>query len=141
MQGFPCRHAMAMIKKENKWVYDFVNICYKSSTQMMCYMNSIHSMETHHMVTVDDRMGRVIGGEALDDEFNCCILIPINPRKRGRPQYNRRESQTQGVRSKTCSKCGEPGHYKNTCRNPRADFDDDDEGDLVAFEDLLGGNS
>ena len=52
-----------------------------------------------------------------------------------------RESQKQGVRSKRCSKCGEPGHYKYTCRNPRAAFDADYEGDVVAVKDLLGGNS
>jgi len=40
---------------------------------------------------------------------------------------------------KRCSKCHETGHYKNTCRNPRADFDTDYEGNVVAVEDLLGG--
>jgi len=38
-------------------------------------------MKTHDMVMVDDRTGRAIGGEALDDEFNYRILPPINPRK------------------------------------------------------------
>ena len=41
---------------------------------------------------------------------------------------------------KRCSKCGDIGHYKNTCRNPRVDFDADYVGDVVAVEDLLGGN-
>jgi len=62
-------------------VYDLVNVCYKSSTHTMCYMNSVHPMETHDMATVDDRTGRVVGGKALDDEFNRRILPPINPRK------------------------------------------------------------
>jgi len=131
---------MAVIKMEKKWVYDFVNVCYKSSTQTTCYMNSVHPMETHDVATVDERTGRVIGGEVLDDEFNHRILPPINPRKRGRPESKRRESQTQGARLKRCSKCGEPGHYTNSYRNPRADFDDDDEGYVVPFEELLGGN-
>ena len=117
LQGCPCRHAMAVIKKEKKWVYDFVNECYKCDTQKMCYMNSVHPMETHDIATVDDTTGHVIGGEALDDEFNRCILPPMNPRKRGWPESKRRESQTQGVRLKRCSKYGEPGHYKNSCRN------------------------
>ena len=52
----------------------------------------------------------------------------------------RRESHTQGVRLKRCSRCGELGHYKNTCKDPRADFDADCKGDVVAIEDLLGGN-
>uniref|UniRef100_A0A7C8YUM5 CCHC-type domain-containing protein n=1 Tax=Opuntia streptacantha TaxID=393608 RepID=A0A7C8YUM5_OPUST len=131
---------MAVIRKEKKWVYDFVNVCYKSSTQRLCYMNTVHLMETHDMATVDDTTGRVTGGEGLDDDFNRRILPPINPRKRGRPKSTRRESQTQGVRTNRCSKCHEPGHKRNTCRNPRADFDADYEGDLVSVEDLLGGN-
>ena len=140
MQGFPCRHGMAVIRKEKKWVYDFVNVCYKAPTHKMCYINRVHPMETHDMATVDDRTGRVIGGEVLDDEFNRRILPPINPRKRGRPKSTRTESQTQGVRLKRCSKCGEHGHYKNTCRNTWADFDANDKGDVVLVEDLLGGN-
>jgi len=104
-------------------------------------MNNVHLMEIHDMATVDDLTGHIIHGDALDDEFNHCILPPINPRKRGRPQFNRWESQAQGVRLKTCSKCGEAGHYKNTCRNPRANFDADYEDDLIAVEDLLLRNS
>ena len=103
-------------------------------------MNIVHPMETHDMATVDDRTGCVVGGKALDDEYNCHILPPTNPRKRGRPKSTRRESQTQGVQLRRCSKCRELGHYKNSCRNPRADFDADYEGDVVAVEDLLGGN-
>ena len=140
IKGFPCRHGMAVIRKEKKWVYDYVNVCYKFGTQRLCYMNTAHPMETHDMATVDDRTGRVTGSEGLDDNFNRRILPPINPRKRGRPKSTRRESQTQGVCTNRCSKCHEAGHKRNTCRNPRADFDADYEGDLVLVEDLLGGN-
>jgi len=91
------------------------------------------------MGRVNDSLAHVMGGEALEDDFNRRILPPINPRKRGRPPFTRRESQTQGVKSKSCSKCGEIGHYMNTCWNPRANFDADYEGDVVVVEDLLGG--
>jgi len=40
-------------------------------------------MERHNMAMVDDRKGCVIGGDALDDEFNRRILPPINPQKQG----------------------------------------------------------
>jgi len=63
-------------------VYNFVNVCYKSSKLRMCYMNTMHPMKTHDMATVVDRIGRVSGGEGLDDDFNRRILLPINPRKR-----------------------------------------------------------
>ena len=87
---------MAVIRSEKKWVYDFVNVCYKSVTQTLCFMTTIHPMETHDMATMDDRTEHVVGGEALDDEYNRRILPPTNPRTRGRPKSTRRESQTQG---------------------------------------------
>ena len=81
IQGFSYRYAMAVIKKEKKWGYHFVNVCYKTSTQRICYMNSVHPMKRHDMATVDDRTECVIGSDALDHEFNRCISPPINPPK------------------------------------------------------------
>jgi len=46
-----------------------------------CYINNIHLIKTHDMATVDDRMGPMIEGDALDDEFNHGILPLINPLK------------------------------------------------------------
>ena len=94
-------------------------------------------METHDSATVDDVTGLVVGGEALDDGYNRRILPSINPRPQGRPRQRRIESQTQGVQIRRCSKCGESGHYRSMCRNPRADFNADDRGVLVAVEDLF----
>jgi len=100
-------------------------------------MNNIHLMETHDLATVDNATGLVVGGEALDDGYNRRILPPINPRPQGRPRQRRIESQTQGVQMRRCSKCGEGGHYRSTCRNPRADFNADDRGVLITVEDLF----
>ena len=131
---------MAVVKKEKKWVYDYMNLIYKAGAQRTCYMNTIHPIETHDIGSVDDRTGCVVGGEAVDEDFNWHILPPKNPRKRGRPPSTRKESQSQGKHVKRFSKCGDVGHYKNTYRNPRAKFDADSEGDVVAVEDLLGRN-
>ena len=46
----------------------------------------------------------------------------------------------QGLKARRCSKCGETGHYKNTCRNPWANFDADYPDDVVNAEELLVGN-
>jgi len=116
---------MAVIKKEKKWVYDYVSLRYKAQAQRTCYMNTTHPMETHDIGFVDDYMGCVVEGDVVDDNFNRRFLPPKNLRKRGRPQSTRRESQSQGKKVKRCSKCGEVGHYKNTCQNPRADLDAD----------------
>jgi len=109
---------MAIIRREKKWVYDYVSVCYKGLMQATCYMSIVYRMETHDMASVDDRTGRVAGGDFLDDDYNQCILPPLNPRKRGRPQSKRRELQMQGIRTKRCSKYCEVGHYKNICRSP-----------------------
>ena len=43
-------------------------------------------------------------------------------------------------RSVGSHKCGEVGHTRRTCRNPRADFDASYEGDIVEVEALLDGS-
>ena len=77
---------MVVKRYDKKWVYDYVSVCYKGPTQATCYINIIHLMETHEMMSVDDRTDRVVGGEFRDDDYIRCILPPLNPRKRGRPQ-------------------------------------------------------
>ncbi|KAJ8435759.1 LOW QUALITY PROTEIN: hypothetical protein Cgig2_003181 [Carnegiea gigantea] len=121
-------------------VYDYVSDCYKAATQNMIYMNNIHPMETHDSTTVDNAVGMVVGGEALDDGYNRRILPLINPRPQGISRKRRIESQRQGVQARRCSKCGEVGHYRNTCRNPRADFNADETNVVVPVEDLFEGN-
>ena len=106
----------------------------------MIYLNVIHPMETHDSGVVDDNTGLVVGGDELDEDFNMRILPPKNSQPPGRPKKRRIESQTHGLKARRCSKCGESGHYKNTCRNPRADFDADYPGDVVSAEELLSGN-
>jgi len=118
--GLPCEHAMAVIEKEKLWVYDYVNPCYKAPTQRTIYLNVVHPMETHDAGTVDDNTRAIVGGEELDEDFNRRISPPKNQRPLGKTQRRRIESQTQRVRPRTCSKCHELGHYKNTCRSPRS---------------------
>ena len=138
--GLPCVHAMAVIEREKLYVYDYVNPCYKALPQRTIYMNAVHPMETHDTRVVDGGTGLVVGGDDLDEDFNRRILPPKNPRGAGRPKKRRVESQTQGLKPRRCSKCGDLGHYKNTCRNLRADVDADHPGDVVAVEDVFRGN-
>lgn len=92
------------------------------------------------MGTVDAKTGQLVGGDELDDDYNHCILPLTNGRQLGRPPLKRKESQTQGTRFRRCSKCGKVGHTRRTCRNPRADFDANYEGDIMEVEDLLDGS-
>ena len=86
------------------------------------YPNVAHLMETHDSAHLNDGTGQVVVGEELDDGYNRRILPPINPRPSGRPRVRRIESQWPGMKLRKCSKCGEEGHYRNTCTNPHADL-------------------
>jgi len=132
---------MTAIEREKLRVYDYVSDCYKHSAQAIVYMNAIHPLETHDSAHVDDGTDQVVGGEELDDEHNKRILPPINPCPSGRPRVKRIESQRQGVKLRRCSNSAEEGHYRNTCRNPYADFHSGYEGAVVHMEDLLGGEA
>ena len=111
-------HAMAVIEWEKLLVYNFVYPCYKAATQKVIYFNAIHPMKTHNSGVVDDNTGLVVGGDELDEDFNRQMLLPKNSQPLERPKKRRIESQTQGLKARRCSKCGESSHYKNTCRNP-----------------------
>ncbi|KAJ8423694.1 hypothetical protein Cgig2_003378 [Carnegiea gigantea] len=87
----------------------------------------VHPMETHDMGTVDGKTGRVVGGDDLDDDYDRCILPPPI-------------GDSQGTRSRRYSKCGEVGHTRRTCHNPRADFGASYESNVVEVEDLLDGS-
>ncbi|KAJ8424261.1 hypothetical protein Cgig2_019206 [Carnegiea gigantea] len=84
---------MAVIDKQKLWLYDYVSDCCKGGSQSTIYMNSIHPMEMHDSATVDNDTGVVIGGEALDDEYNRGILLPLNPRQQGRPRKSSGSAQ------------------------------------------------
>ncbi|KAJ8423409.1 hypothetical protein Cgig2_020946 [Carnegiea gigantea] len=128
---------LVVITKANLWVYDYVHPIYKTTTQQIMYNQLVHLIETHNIGTVDGKTGQVVGGDDLDDNYDCCILPPNNGRQPSRPPSKRKESQTQGKRSQRCSKCGEVGCTSCTCHNPCADFDASYEGDVVQLEDLL----
>ena len=81
----------------------------------------------------------MVGGDDIDDDYDHCILPPTNGRQPGSPLSKRKESQTQGTKSRRCSKCGEVGHIRRTYHNPRVDFDASYEGDVMHVEDLLDG--
>jgi len=131
LQGLPCAHAMAVIEREKLRVYDYGSDCYKRSAQAIVYLYVIHPLETHDSPNVNDGTSQVVGGEELDNGSIRRILPPINPRQSGRPCVRKSESQRQGVKLRRCSKCREEGHYGNTCRNPRADFDAGYKADIV----------
>ena len=79
-RGIPCCHALAVIAKANLWVYDYMYPIYKIVTQQLIYIQLVHPMEPHDMGTVDGKTGWVVGGDELDNKYDCCILLPNNGR-------------------------------------------------------------
>ncbi|KAJ8435829.1 hypothetical protein Cgig2_009106 [Carnegiea gigantea] len=73
MRGLPCCHALAVIAKANLCVYDYIHPNYKTATQEVIYNQLVHPMETHEMGIVDRKIGLVVGGEELDEDYNPCI--------------------------------------------------------------------
>ncbi|KAJ8448843.1 LOW QUALITY PROTEIN: hypothetical protein Cgig2_011464 [Carnegiea gigantea] len=105
---------------------------------MECYSLMLSEYSTRH--GNNGKTGRVVGGDGIDDDYDRCILPPTNGRQPGRPPSKRKESQTQGTKSRRCSKCGEVGHTRCTYRNSRADFDANYKSDVVQVEDLSDGS-
>ncbi|KAJ8444538.1 hypothetical protein Cgig2_000817 [Carnegiea gigantea] len=81
--------------KANIWVYDYIHPIYKTATHQFIYDQLVHPIEAYNMRKVNDRIGLMVGGEELDEDYNRCILPPINGRHPGRPSSKHRESQTQ----------------------------------------------
>ncbi|XP_028805899.1 uncharacterized protein LOC114760781 [Neltuma alba] len=111
MSGIPCPHACAAIKLVHRSVYDYVDDCYKLSTQEKIYANSMRPIATHDCPQPD----APIVSHMLTQTF----LHPlITKRPPGRPRINRIESQFQNKRVYHCGRCKEPGHTAKTCKNP-----------------------
>ncbi|KAJ8420745.1 hypothetical protein Cgig2_019813 [Carnegiea gigantea] len=125
--------SVASDAKTHLWAHDYVNLIYMGVTQQLIYNQLVHPMETHNMGKVDRKTGRVVGGEEFDDEYDRCRLPSNNGRQPSKPPSKRRESQTQGNKSRRCSRSDEVGHMRRTCCNPYADFDASYKGDLRQY--------
>lgn len=116
MSGLPCDHACAVARKMMQGAYEYVEPCYKLSTQELIYPGSFHSLPMHNMPKLD------IDGIVRDDEDDS--YPPLEPRKvkcpLGRSQQRHTESKFRQKRSIHCSRCNGIGHNRATCTNPLA---------------------
>ena len=88
MTGLPCCHALVVIDKANLWVYNFVHPMYKANTQRCIDNQLINLMETHDVVTINDRTDRIVGGKS----WMTCISIASYPRVMDSNLDDRRQS-------------------------------------------------
>ncbi|KAL4348850.1 hypothetical protein GQ457_17G019440 [Hibiscus cannabinus] len=113
LTGIPCVHAIAVIIMRGERPEGFVNNCYKTETQLQIYSNLVKSLRG------PKQWPRHVTNEP--------ILPPVIRRPVGRPQKNRRKEADEiltstgrmskkGVVRMTCSKCGNSGHNKRSCK-------------------------
>ncbi|KAL4335956.1 hypothetical protein GQ457_07G018510 [Hibiscus cannabinus] len=113
LTGIPCVHATAVIIMRGERPEGFVNNCYKTETQLQIYSNLVKPLRG------PKQWPRHVTNEP--------ILPPVIRRPVGRPQRNRRKEADEiltstgrmpkkGVVRMTCSKCGNSGHNKRSCK-------------------------
>ncbi|XP_028754382.1 uncharacterized protein LOC114713878 [Neltuma alba] len=111
MSGIPCAHACAAIKLAHGNVYDYVEECYKITSQQKIYNRSMIPVVTIDMPDINDyRMENILGQTFLQP--------PRTSRPPGRPRIKRRESQFQNKKTYYCGTCHEAGRTRRTCKNP-----------------------
>ncbi|XP_028784192.1 uncharacterized protein LOC114740238 [Neltuma alba] len=111
MTGILCPHACATIKVVHANVYDFMEDCYKITSQEKIYGNTMIPVVTIDKPNPNDYMLENITNQVL-------LYPPTTSRPSGRPRIRRRESQFQNRKIYHCGRSHEARHSKRTCRNP-----------------------
>ncbi|XP_059598679.1 uncharacterized protein LOC132255063 [Vitis vinifera] len=114
MSGLPCPHVCAMIRTLRHDVYDYIDPCFKVSTQQLIYSGQFQPLPTHNMPKVCE------AGTLQDGQGNVfpSLQPPQVRRPPGRPRQRRIESQFSHKRAIHCSRCNGIGHNRSKCNNP-----------------------
>ncbi|RVW67089.1 hypothetical protein CK203_063191 [Vitis vinifera] len=101
MSGLPCPHVCAVIRTLRHDVYDYIDPCFKVSTQQLIYSGQFQPLPTHNMPKVCE------AGTLQDGEGNVfpSLQPPQVRRPPGRPRQRRIESQFSHKRAIHCSRC------------------------------------
>ncbi|XP_010661450.1 uncharacterized protein LOC104881823 [Vitis vinifera] len=114
MSGLPCPHVCAVIRTLRHDVYDYIDPCFKVSTQQLIYSGQFQPLPTHNMPKVCE------AGTLQDGQGNVfpSLQPPQVRRPPGRPRQKRIESQFSHKRAIHCSRCNGIGHNRSKCNNP-----------------------
>ncbi|RVW49070.1 hypothetical protein CK203_111715 [Vitis vinifera] len=101
MSGLPCPHVCAVIRTLRHDVYDYIDPCFKVSTQHLIYSGQFQPLPTHNMPKVCE------AGTLQDGQGNVfpSLQPPQVRRPPGRPRQRRIESQFSHKRAIHCSRC------------------------------------
>ena len=102
--GIPCPHVCVAIKHFHGNVYEYVNECYKVTSQQRIYRSSMIPVVTIDMPDLNN----------IDVSLHPLLKPPITSRPSGRPKIKRRESQFQDKKIYHCVRCHEVGHTRRT---------------------------
>ena len=102
--GIPCPHACLAIKHFHGNVYDYVDECFKVTTQQRIYDEGMIPVVTNDMPDLNSYM-------LLEEVTSLQLLYPPKTsRASGQPKSKRRESQFQDKKIYHCGRCNEVGH-------------------------------
>ncbi|RVW91753.1 hypothetical protein CK203_045927 [Vitis vinifera] len=108
MSGLPCPHVCVVIRTLRHDVYDYIDPCFKVSTQQLIYSGQFQPLPTHNMPKVCE------AGTLQDGQGNVfpSLQPPQVRRPPGRPRQRRIESQFSHKRAIHCSRCNGIGHNR-----------------------------
>ena len=104
MKGVPCVHAAVFIASLRNASWDnYVDSYFTVARLRTAYANGIATMPSKD--------------EWLNMNLGYKMLPPILKRPAGRPRKNRIKSSDEPKRSHKCTRCGQSGHHRKTCKN------------------------
>ncbi|WJZ87677.1 hypothetical protein VitviT2T_007043 [Vitis vinifera] len=109
MSRLPCPHVCVVIRTLRHDVYDYIDPCFKVSTQHLIYSGQFQPLPTHNMPKVCE------AGTLQDGQGNVfpSLQPPEVRRPPGRPRQRRIESQFSHKRAIHCSRCNGIGHNRS----------------------------
>lgn len=111
LTGIPCPHAICCILKDRRNIEDYVDNCYTKDKYLAAYSHIIKAMPG------EDNWEKAAQIPPLPPRY---VVQPGRPRKKRRREAG--EKATKKIRiggTRSCTNCGQQGHYKNKCKNGR----------------------
>ncbi|KAK1398347.1 Zinc finger containing preotein [Heracleum sosnowskyi] len=111
MDQIPCAHVIVALQKSNLDPYDYCSQYYKKETMVDAYKEIVHPIENKETWVIPEHIKSVI------------VYPPEGRIRVGRPKKRRCkaswERNGKPVKQINCGKCGQNGHNRRTCRNPK----------------------
>ncbi|KAK1354916.1 hypothetical protein POM88_048172 [Heracleum sosnowskyi] len=111
MDQIPCAHAIAALQKSNFDPYDYCSQYYKKETMVAAYKEIVYPIGNKETWVIPEHVKSVI------------VYPPEGRIRVGRPKKRRCKASWERngnpVKQINCGKCGQNGHNRRTCRNPK----------------------